>query len=377
MPNSSDSWPRRLLYWYDRHARDLPWRRRPTPYRVWISEMMLQQTQVQTVIPYFKRFLRAFPSVRKLAEADLATVLKHWEGLGYYSRARHLHAAARRLCAEHGGRLPRTYDDLLQLPGIGPYCAAAIASIAFGERVPVVDGNVLRVFSRVWMLDDDVRKQRTRQIVFERLQPHVPRRCPGDFNQAMMELGAQVCTPKTPDCGHCPLRKECAAHAANRVSAFPVRAPAGKIPHRHIDVGVVRRNGRILITRRPLDRMLGGLWVLPGGSRRRGERAQAVVARCVHDPPGLNVQPGSIVAAVRHTYSHFSITMTAFECVAPAGRVQNARGESTRWVRPRELSAYAMPTATRRAIDQWLAGESLTHGNGTNRKLRAKSTSSC
>ncbi len=363
MPSRAEPWPRRLLRWYDRNARHLPWRENPTPYRVWISEMMLQQTKVETVVPYFRRFVRTFPSVRMLAAANLAAVLKQWEGLGYYSRARNLHMAAGIICKEHGARLPRTYDELLKLPGIGPYCAAAIASIAFGERVPVVDGNVLRVFSRLWMINEDVKKTRTRQALFSRLQPYVPGRRAGDFNQAMMELGARVCTPRNPQCGRCPLRTTCAAHAANRIAAYPVRSPTTRLPHRHVDVGVVRRNGRILITQRPVNRMLGGLWVLPGGPRANGERGSTSVARCIREKTGLDVRPGPIVATVQHTYSHFSITMTAFECTDPTGCLPRKHKNSAKWVWPRALDSYPMPTATRRAISRW-----LEDNDGTTRK---------
>ena len=232
-------WPVALAAWYRSHRRVLPWRQGPAPYRVWVSEIMLQQTQVATVVPYYRRFLRAFPSPRALARADLAKVLKLWEGLGYYSRARHLHRAAQVLVRERGGRFPRTAAALAELPGIGAYTAAAIASIAFGERVPVVDGNVLRVFSRYWGIADDVRSARTTERIRAQLQAAIRRTdSAADFNQGAMELGALVCRPRQPDCPHCPLAAGCVARRDGLTAVLPRRRP-----RRPRDPSLTRRLG--------------------------------------------------------------------------------------------------------------------------------------
>jgi A/G-specific adenine glycosylase len=338
-------WSQWLLGWYRRHQRILPWRSEPTPYRVWISEIMLQQTQVATATPYFERFLARFPDVAALAEADLQCVLKLWEGLGYYSRARNLHRAAQRLQQECQGLLPDSFEALQTLPGIGPYTAAAIASIAFNQPIPVVDGNVLRVFCRFWGIETDIRLPQVRNQLFARLTPVIQHCNPSEFNQAVMELGALVCRPQSPLCGECPLKRECRAFCEGRTAELPYKSKAKRVPHYNIGVGVIIHEGRILIARRGEDQMLGGLWEFPGGKQEPGESLPDTVRREVREEVALEVDMGEPLCTVKHAYSHFKITLTAFVCRVLSGEAVHHRGHPLRWVTPDELGEYPFPKA--------------------------------
>lgn len=348
MPNAR--WPKRLVAWFHAHQRRMPWRDQPEPYRVWVSEVMLQQTQVDTVIPYFSRFIARFPDVRTLAAADLQQVLKLWEGLGYYSRARNLHAAATRVCEKFNATLPDTYEGLQELPGIGPYIAAAIASIAFGRPVPVVDGNVLRVFARFWGIEADIRDPRTRTTLFDRLTPMIAMCDPSAFNQAMMELGALICSPKSPKCGQCPLKADCMAAATGRTLELPFKSRKAPVPHHEIAVGVVWRDGKVLIARRKENQMLGGLWEFPGGKIKPKEGAAEAVVRELREETGLAVRPLHKYCTVRHAYTHFKITLHAYACEAASGLAVARESDEVRWVTPTELQDYPFPTANRKVI---------------------------
>jgi A/G-specific adenine glycosylase len=344
----SVSWPRELVRWFEREHRPMPWRSDPSPYKVWISEIMLQQTQVVTVIPYFDRFLARFPSVEALAAADLQDVLKLWEGLGYYSRARNLHQAARIILEQHGGQPPRTAARLRELPGIGAYASAAIASIAFGEPVPSVDGNVLRVCSRLWGIDTPMRDKALADDVRSRLAPLIRTVNPSHFNQAMMETGALVCKPRNPLCGQCLLSRTCVAFRTKRTHELPVVEKAAKVPSYRIAVGVIWKRGRILIARRAETQMLGGLWEFPGGKQEKGETLEQTAAREILEETGLAVRVGKPYATVKHAYSHFKITMTAFRCDWRSGRASPKASVELKWVAPAALADYPMPRANRR-----------------------------
>ncbi|MFQ5675407.1 MAG: A/G-specific adenine glycosylase, partial [bacterium] len=284
----SGSFAKELLQWYDNHKRDLPWRRSNNPYHIWVSEAMLQQTQVETVIPYYKEFLKSFPQIMSLANADLSEVLKAWEGLGYYARARNLHKGAQLICRDYDGLLPDKYHELLRIPGIGPYTAAAIASIAFDERYAVVDGNVSRVLSRLFLMNEPPSQNKPQFQKIATLLLHGNR--PGDFNQAMMELGALVCTPKDPACSECPVQAHCEAFKTlTDPSMLPKRAFAKPKPHFDVVVGIIWRRGRILIDQRPLNGLLGGLWEFPGGKKENGETLQQCLTREIKEELGIQV----------------------------------------------------------------------------------------
>ncbi len=347
---SRSSFSRRLLAWYDAGHRDLPWRRTRDPYRIWISETLLQQTQVHTVIPYYRKFLARFPTVRALARAPLDDVLKTWEGAGYYARARNLYRAAQLVVAAHGGRLPRRVDELMRLPGIGRYTAGAIASIAFGADAPVLDGNVTRLLCRYFGLRGDPKTAAVRAELWQLAQGLLPRGRAGDFNQAMMELGATVCTPRAPRCAECPLRRGCTARRTGAQDQLPARTARRSAPHYDIGVGIIWKRGRILIQQRPAHGLLGGLWEFPGGKREAGETFQECVRREVREECNLRVRVRDELAVVAHSYSHFAVTLHAFNCEHVAGRVRLRGAVAFKWVRPRELERYAFPAANRRII---------------------------
>jgi A/G-specific adenine glycosylase len=307
----------RLLRWAARNLRDLPWRAEPRdPYRVWVSEIMLQQTQASTVIPYFLRFTERFPTMRALAQAPLDDVLKLWEGLGYYARARNLHRAAQKVMAEFSGKLPDTVEELGKLPGIGAYTAGAIASLAFGRDAPVVDGNVKRVLCRVYAIRGDTRRPKLQKQLWTLAKMNLPKGKAGRWNEAMMELGAMVCAPRSPGCNECPLGQVCRARALGIQDRLPERAAKKRIPHYDVTAAVIRtlRGRRILIAQRPLGGMLGGLWEFPGGKRERGESLQECLRREIKEELGIEIKVGRPVTRVEHAYTHFRITLHAFEC---------------------------------------------------------------
>ncbi len=338
---------RRLLTWYDANRRDLPWRGARDPYRIWVAETMLIQTQVDTVIPYYHRFLGRFPDVHALASAHLDEVLKLWEGLGYYARARNLHRAARIVVEEHGGQLPADETKLRELPGIGPYTAAALLSIAFGQSSLAVDGNLRRVISRVY----DLRRPTQAQLR-ELGAPLLDRDRPGDVNQALMDLGSTLCAPRSPRCPECPLEPVCLACARGTAEARPARRKSRKRPHHDIAVGVVWRGDEILIAKRRPEGLLGGLWEFPGGKPQPGESLEAAVVREVAEELGVKIDPGRKIASVDHAYSHFEITMHAFHCRYRSGTPQPLGCQEYAWVKPGELDRYAFPAANRRVLER-------------------------
>lgn len=344
-------WVKRLLDWYEKHQRPLPWREDSRPYYVWLSEVMLQQTQVDTVIPYFERFVRAFPDVRTLAAADQQAVLKLWEGLGYYSRARNLHKTARRLVSQHGGALPPDPGSLSRLPGFGPYTTAAVSSIAFGHPVPAVDGNVLRVFCRFWGIDTDIRQPQLRKELQARLAPFIAAETASAFNQAMMEVGALVCRPRAPRCEICPLKGDCVAFHTGRTAELPVKSSRKPVPHYRIVVGVIWKDGTFLLAQRRQNQMLGGLWVFPGGKLKGGETPPGALRRKIRAETGLCVHVGNPYCQVEHGYTHFRITLTAYQCQWRSGEPKALASDEVRWVGLRDVGAYPLPKANHKVLE--------------------------
>jgi A/G-specific adenine glycosylase len=339
-----------LEKWWKRHRRDLPWRRRGDPYAIWVSEVMLQQTRVATVTEYYERFLGAFPTVEALAAASDSAVLKAWEGMGYYSRARNLHAAARRIVTEHAGRLPTSIEALRSLPGVGPYTAAAVASIAFGLDEPVLDGNVTRVLARVFRVRQDPRTAKARRKLLALARSLIPPGKAGLINQALMDLGATVCVPANPRCPTCPIRAHCQAFARGEQDRLPRKRPRKPLPHYDVAAGIVWRRGRVLIDRRKPDGLLGGLWEFPGGKRRPGESLEEAVVREIREEVGIAVEPGEPLITVRHAYTHFRITLHAFECRYLSGRCRPIGCTHVKWVRLADLDDYAFPKANHKII---------------------------
>ncbi len=342
---SSHQLAQQLLTWYEEHRRDLPWRHTRDPYAITVAEFMLHQTRVQTVLPYYQHFLKLFPSWKSLAEAELDQVLKAWEGLGYYARARYLHALAQRVCAQYGGQLPNSLEALLALPGIGPYTAGAILSICFGQDYPAVDGNAKRVLCRLFGIQADVNSPQTTRRIQELATEMLPPGQAAAFNQALMDLGSSICTVRQPSCAPCPWDGACQARRLNMQEQLPIRRARKPIPHYEIAAGVIWRNGFVLIAQRPPNGLLGNLWEFPGGKRESGESLEECLVREVREELGIKIRVGQLLAKVRHAYTHFRITLYAYHCQYLSGDPQCLGCTAWKWVRPQELGQYAFPAA--------------------------------
>lgn len=344
-----------LLDWYDQNKADLPWRDTDA-YCVWLSEIMLQQTQIDTVIPYYKRFLALFPTINHLANAPLDAVLKMWEGLGYYSRARNLHKAAQMVSKEFQGVFPSDITKLQLLAGVGRYTAGAIASISFDISTPVLDGNVIRVFSRWFDLEDDVTQTKVKNRLWEIAEELVPEKRAGDYNQALMELGQKICRPKNPHCEACPVQKFCKAYANGTQAKRPVKKKRAPIPHYDVAAGIIRdENGRLLIAQRPMNGLLGGLWEFAGGKQEKGETLPECLKRELHEEMAIEVEVGVLFVTVKHAFTHFKITLHAYECrylgaMDDYDEPQTLECENWAWVTENELEKYSFGKADRVVI---------------------------
>ena len=332
-----------LLDWFDVHQRDLPWRATRDPYRIWVSEVMLQQTQVKTVVAYFAGFIEKYPDIRALAEAPLEGVLKSWEGMGYYARARNLHRAAGVVTRTMGGDIPSDYSTFRSLPGVGDYIAAAVMSIAHDQPYAVVDGNVRRVLARLFLIDHPAGTVSSTRAFNERADELLDRSNPGRYNQALMELGALVCTPKNPACGVCPVSADCRGFATAQQAFYPVPRKRRPTPKYHIAVGVIHKDDRILITRRQESGLLGGMWEFPGGKVRPGESPEAACAREISEEVSLSVQVTGFIGHVDHAYTHFRIAVDVFDCRYEAGEVRLSGPVDYRWILIDETNEYPFP----------------------------------
>ena len=343
MKGSRQTFQKALLAWFDAEARDLPWRRTKDPYRVYLSEIMLQQTRVDQGMPYYERFLERFPTLEALAEAEEEAVLKQWEGLGYYTRARNLHRTARILVDQYGGCFPETPELLQLLPGIGKYTAGAVASIAFDKPAPVVDGNVKRVLARLNAISEAVDLPATEDLLWGAATALLSPKYPGDFNQAMMELGARICTPKSPNCGECPVRRHCEARAANMQDVLPNRTPKKAAPHYDVVVAAICRDGTYLIGKRPSSGFLGGLWEFPGGNLQTGETHQQALMRECREGLGIEIKVGGLIAVAKHAYTHFKVTLNVYRCALVDGTPEARTHTELRWVAPEVFDDYPFP----------------------------------
>jgi A/G-specific adenine glycosylase len=341
----------RLLNWYANNARQLPWRGTQDPYAIWVSEIMLQQTRVDTVIPYYKRWMERFPNVHSLAHAPQQAVLVAWEGLGYYSRARNLHRAAQLVVTEYDGTLPREMKELQRLPGIGRYTAAALASIAFGHDEPALDGNIRRVLARVFEVREPIRSTNGEKQLWKLAAEHLPTGKASAYNQALMDLGALVCTPKDPSCTDCPLSKICTAYALNIQEELPVVQPKKKLPHYIVTAAVIQRNGCVLIAQRPPEGLLGSMWEFPGGKLQPDEDLTTCLQREIREELAVTICVGESLGVFLHAYTHFRITLHAFYCTLLSGEPHNLEHRALAWVSPTDLAAYPMGK-----IDRQIAG---------------------
>ncbi|MBN2327832.1 MAG: A/G-specific adenine glycosylase [Candidatus Omnitrophica bacterium] len=336
---------RSILAWFRKNKRDLPWRKTGDPYAVWLSEIMLQQTRVETVIPYYNRFLKAYPTVHHLAGANEDHVLKLWEGLGYYRRALNLHQTAKIVAKDYEGVFPGTVDELQALPGIGRYTAGAIASIAFGVRAPVLDGNVKRVLSRLYAVKERIDRsdvlKRLWQIAGELVSP----RSPGNFNQGIMELGARICLPQNPLCGGCPVKQCCEAFLHHCPQNFPVQKAKKTLPHYEVVAAAIYKRGRFLLGKRPPGGMLGGLWEFPGGKVEAGETHEQALKREIMEEMGIGIEIGEHVLTVDHGYSHYTVSIHLYRCSHIDGRPRALYHSEIKWTPKSQFNRYSFPAA--------------------------------
>lgn len=350
-----------LLEWFAAHQRTLPWRNGYDPYHVWVSEVMLQQTQMERGVAYFTRWMERFPDVHALAAAEEDEVLSYWEGLGYYSRARNLHRAAGVIAREHGGEVPATRKDLLALPGVGPYTAGAVLSIAHGQDEPLVDANVERVFSRVLNIEVPVKEKAARQRIADTARELLPPGHAREYNQALMELGALVCRKK-PLCERCPVTEHCDAFRLGVQHERPVTGTRATSIRIRMATGVLVHEGRIYLQRRMPDDIWGGLWEFPGGVVEDGEEPDAALVREFAEETGFSINDVEPVASLRHAYTRYQVRLSCYLCglatashaVAHAPTLTAATAHV--WVRPHQLADYALPSPMRTLVTR-LAGD--------------------
>jgi len=333
----------KLLTWYAEHQRKFPWRQHPAPYPVWVSEIMAQQTRLETMLPYFQRWMQRFPSISALAEASQQDVLNLWEGLGYYSRARNLHQAAKIVVESYSGELPNTRPELETLPGIGRYTAGAIASIAFGQDEAVVDGNVKRVYARLFQVTEPVNTPAGEKEIWSLAETHLPRGQAGDYNQALMDLGATICLPRQPLCSVCPLAEDCLARRNDQTDQLPVKKQKSQSPHHTVTAAILHGEDRqVLIAQRPADALLGSLWEFPGGKQEPGEDLPTCLKREILEELQCTIKIGDLLGTFRHTYTHFKVTLHAFHCQLEEDPPTPHYHQAVRWVNIDDLDEYPM-----------------------------------
>ena len=328
-----------LLRWFKKNGRDLPWRKTKDPYAIWVSEIMLQQTQVDTVIPYYQKFLKSFPTVHHLAKANLSKILKVWEGLGYYSRARNLHRASKIIVNHFQRKVPSNLRDLLSLPGIGRSTAGAILSFAYNKEAPILDGNVKRVLSRLFAISGS--KAKTERLLWGISEFLIPKGRSNPFNQALMDLGSMRCTPKDPQCPHCPLQNFCKGKASGDPERYPTKGSKKKIPHINAISAVIKRDGKVLLNRRPPMGLLGGLWEFPNW-KSEGRKNRRWLTNRIRNEMGVSVNVKEPIGTFHQTFSHFKLTLHVYHCQA----IDRKKGG--RWVSFRELSLFPMSKLHRR-----------------------------
>ncbi len=338
------------MNWYKKHARSLPWRQTRDPYKIWISEVMLQQTTVNTVIPYYGRWIEIFPTIEALAAAPIQKILKTWQGLGYYQRARNLHKAARIICSRHNGQLPRDPAKLKELPGFGPYTSGAVASIAFDISSPIIDANVRRVVMRLLALEGYADTSQDKAVNTFLIKV-MPRRDAGTFNQALMELGALVCRNREPLCLLCPVRNDCAACRKGKQEIIP-KTKKRILKNIDVAIGILRRNNKFLVQKRPAHGLLADLWEFPGGKIEKGESPQQALERELKEELGIHIRRASHIMDVRHFYTQFRVHLHVFDCEPHSyPTAHNMR----KWLTLNQLQNYPMPSGSARIVDRLLA----------------------
>tara|TARA_B100000029_G_scaffold375236_1_gene369580 strand:+ start:22347 stop:23435 length:1089 start_codon:yes stop_codon:yes gene_type:complete len=341
--NEEISFSKLIVDWYRKNCRNLPWRKDKDPYKIWLSEVMLQQTKVSTVIPYYNNWLKRFPTIQHVASSDIDEVIKIWEGLGYYSRCRNFYRACKIIVDKYDGTIPFDWTSFRSLPGVGDYTAAAVLSIAYNYSYPVIDGNVRRVLARIMSYDKIVKKG---DVEFRlKLEGLIDKKFPGDFNQAMMELGSIICKRTKPDCNHCPVFQFCKSYKEGTTHNFPVVIKKKKPPHNTIVVGIIWKNKKFFIQKRPYNGLLGGLWEFPGGKLKKGEKLIDALVREIYEETGFCIAVGKKVGSVKHEYSHFSISLHLFNCQLINNSQKILCSKSQRWISPGNQSKFAFPKA--------------------------------
>jgi A/G-specific adenine glycosylase len=365
----------RLLNWFETHKRDLPFRKKkPNPYHIFVVEVMLQQTQIKTVIPYYHRWFKTFSTVESLAQAPIDRVLKLWEGLGYYTRARNLHKAAKMIVDEFGGKIPNTVNELMRLPGIGRYTAGAISSIGFGKPAPIVDGNVARVFARLFNVKKDILNSDTQKYFYELAAQLVPEKEPGTFNQALMELGSLVCISEIPKCEICPVRNLCLAYKNKTQLDLPVRKNKTEIKKIEMVVGIIEKNSRILIRKRPPYGIWGGLWEIPGTVRTKGQTPEEALMQEFQEALGLKIKIQKTLPQIVHHLTHRNLMIYPYVCLISEKQkrgqassvarmpvpVLRSMPKNTRWASQCNLKRFSFPVPHQNILKRCLTQQVVT-----------------
>jgi A/G-specific adenine glycosylase len=340
----------KLLKWYKKNDVQYPWRLTTNPYHIWVSEIMLQQTQAQTVIPYFNNWLIKFPNINSVAKAKSDDILKSWEGLGYYARARNFHLACKKLCEKGLNVVPKDFNEFIQLPGVGEYTASAVLSIAYNKPLPAIDSNVIRIVSRINEIPFTFPK--SKKIINEYLVSILPKKNSGDFNQSMMDFGRFVCRNIAPKCNDCIINIHCNAFVNNNVDNFPIKLKKPKKPHYNIAVGVIWNENKILITKRPNNGLLGGLWEFPGGKIKTNESSQQCVIREIKEELNIKIRIQKKIHQIQHAYSHFSITMHAYNCQFIKGNLKLLGCTDFKWINPGDIEKFAFPKANHKIFNK-------------------------
>lgn len=333
---------KKLLRWYASRTRELPWRERPEPYAVWVAEIMAQQTRLESMLPYYKHWMKRFPNIKSLAKSEEQDVLNLWEGLGYYGRARNLRRAAQVVTKEYSGRLPTDLKALRSLPGVGPYTAGAIASLAFGLNTPAVDGNAIRVLARLFNVDLPADSGAGKKRFWELAAEHLPPGRAAEYNQALMDLGAEVCTPRQPKCGICPLEADCRAKALGIQEQRPVKGAAQETPLREFAAAVIRQRGEVLLVQRPANGLLGGMWEFPNTLLSSSRRAKDGLRRSLRNEFDFDFPIDRRLGIYEHAYSHFRARLQVYDCPLNGKRPKASPQRVQRWLKPRVLSELPM-----------------------------------
>lgn len=343
---------RSLLFWFETNQRSLPWRKTYAPYHIWISEIMLQQTQMDRGVDYFEKWMRRFPDIKSVAKAGEEEILKLWEGLGYYSRARNIRKTAFLLVEKHGGILPDNHSTLLTLPGIGRYTAGAIMSLAFNQDFPVVDANVERLFSRLFDLDRPIKEKDTQRFIWEKAQEFIPSGKARFFNQALMELGALLCLPKNPKCDYCPVTEHCLSFKNGTMNDRPLTNPVKKSIPIYMATGVLVYDKKLFIQKRPENGVWANLWEFPGGRIEKGETPEKALAREYMEETEFTIRSIQKIITIKHNYMHYRVTLHCFHCRLAKGAATPIlhAAQEYRWVPLEELHNFAFPAGHRELI---------------------------